>query len=66
MTIQFTFTDEERKYLAALLDSVYRDKHAEVRRTEFSSSLHDQLRREEILLRGLLEKLQAGEAACNV
>jgi hypothetical protein len=66
MTAQLTFSDEERKYLAALLDSAFREKHAEVRRTEFSSSLHDQLRHEENLLRGLLERLRAAEAACNV
>jgi hypothetical protein len=66
MTRQFAFTDEEQKYLAALLDAVHREKHGEVRRTEFSSTLHDQLRHEENLLRGLLEKLQATEAACKV
>jgi hypothetical protein len=64
MTVQFTLTEEERKYLVALLDSVHREKHGEVRRTEFSSALHDQLRGEENLLRGLLEKLQA--TACKV
>ena len=58
-------TDEERAYLVDLLDTTAREKHAEVRRTEFSSSLHDQLRHEETLLRGLLEKLQAVCAACQ-
>jgi hypothetical protein len=65
MTLQFSLTEEERKYLVALLDSERREKHAEVRRTE-SSSLHDELRREENLLRGLMDKLQATEAACKV
>lgn len=56
-------TDEERDYLTDLLDTAWRDKHAEVRRTEFSSALHDQLRRNENLLHGLLEKVQATAAA---
>ena len=58
-------TDEERAYLVDLIDTTAREKHAEVRRTEFSSALHDHLRREEVLLRGLLEKLHAACAACQ-
>ena len=61
--ITITLTDEEREYLIELLDTAWRDKHAEVRRTEFSSALHDQLRRNEHLLHGLLEKVQATAAA---
>lgn len=66
MTTQVTMTEEERRYLVALLDAVCRDKHVEIRRTEFSSSLHDALRHEENLLRALLEKLQATEPASKV
>jgi hypothetical protein len=66
MTVQFAVTDDERKYLVALLDTECREKHAEVRRTEFSSTLHDQLRREENLVRGLLEKLQGADSKCVV
>jgi hypothetical protein len=61
MTVQITLTDEERRYLVDLLDTLRSDKHAEVRRTEFSSSLHDDLRREEHLLGALLAKVQASE-----
>lgn len=58
-----TLTDEERDYLIDLLDTAWRDKHAEVRRTEFSSALHDQLRHNENLLHGLFEKVRATTAA---
>lgn len=63
--IAVTLTNEERDYLVDLLDTVRRDKHAEVRRTEFSSSLHDELKREENRLRGIVEKLQGAGAACQ-
>ena len=63
--IAVTLTNEERDYLVDLLDTVRRDKHAEVRRTEFSSSLHEQLKHEETRLRGIVEKLQAAGEACQ-
>ena len=58
-------TNEERGYLVGLLDIAYREKHAELRRTEFSSTLHDQLRYEERLLKGLLDKVQAATTTCQ-
>lgn len=57
-TIQLLLTSEERDYLVELLNTAITEKHAEVRRTEFSSGLHAQLQREEKLLRGLVERLQ--------
>jgi hypothetical protein len=60
-----TLTDDEREYLVDLLETACLEKHAEVRRTEFSSSLHDRLRHEETLLRRLVEKLQAAAGACQ-
>ena len=60
-----TLTKEECAFLAELLDTACREKHAEVRRTEFSSALHDQLQGHERLLRGLLEKVKAADVACQ-
>ena len=56
-TIQLQLTHQERDYLVSVLDTALSEKHAEVRRTD-SSELHDQLRREETLLRRLLERLK--------
>lgn len=64
MTLQITLTDEERRYLIDLLDTLHHEKHAEVRRTEFSSRLHDELRHEEKLLQDLLAKVRQVETQC--
>jgi len=58
-------TKDECAFLAQLLETASSDKHAEVRRTEFSSALHDQLQGQERLLRGLLEKVKAADVACT-
>ena len=56
----------QRELLSQLLHSALGDKRVEVRRTEFSSSLHDELQAEERQMRGLLDKLEklpVGETA---
>jgi hypothetical protein len=58
--IQLTLSDAERDLLVDLLHATIGDKRVEVRRTEFSAELHNQLRSEEELLRRVLEKLTAG------
>jgi hypothetical protein len=61
-TILVRLTHQERDYLVGVLDTQLSEKHAEVRRTD-SSELHDQLRREETLLRRLLERLKESSTA---
>jgi hypothetical protein len=50
-------TDEETTVLSEVLESVIGDLRVEVRRTE-TRSYHDDLKRRETLLEGLLEKLR--------
>jgi hypothetical protein len=59
--IELHLTSQERDFLVNLLDSTLIEKHAETRRTEFSSQLHDQLWNEETQLRQLLERLREPE-----
>lgn len=59
-------TKDECALLAQVLDTACREKHGELRRTEFSSALHEQLQGQERLLRGLLEKVHAAGAACRI
>jgi hypothetical protein len=55
--LQVTLTPQERDLLIVLLTEAVADKHAELRRTELGSFRED-LRQQEKILRGLLEKLQ--------
>ncbi len=55
--IQITLSEAERDLLSRMLETALSDKRVEVRRTEFSSKMHDELRGEEELIRQLREKL---------
>lgn len=55
--LQVTLTPQERDLLIVLLTEAVADKHAELRRTELGS-FREELRQQEKILRGLLEKLQ--------
>jgi hypothetical protein len=55
--LRVTLTPQERDLLVVLLTEAVADKHAELRRTE-SGSFREDLRQQEKILRGLLEKLQ--------
>lgn len=55
--LRVTLTPQERDLLIVLLTEAVGDKHAELRRTE-SGSFREDLRQQEKILRGLLEKLQ--------
>jgi hypothetical protein len=55
--LQVTLTPQERDLLIVLLTEAVADKHAELRRTELGT-FREELRQQEKVLRGLLEKLQ--------
>ncbi len=62
---QLQLSPSEHEFLAGLLTAALSDKRVEVRRTEFSSKMHDELQEEEALIRRLIEKLgesQVGHA----
>ena len=54
---QLSLSAAERELLQHLLTSTLSEKRVEVRRTEFSSKMHDELQQEEAVIRDLLEKL---------
>ena len=56
-TMLLKLTAEERDLLIALVNETLSDKYAEVRHS-MTAEMHDRLQHEEVVLRGLLEKLQ--------
>lgn len=54
---QLQLSPSEREFLVGLLTAALSDKRVEVRRTEFSSKMHDELQEEGALIRRLLERL---------
>ena len=56
--LQLLLTAEERDVLLGLLDRELRDTRVESRHTDFSPDYQDQVKREEEVLRGLLDKLR--------
>ena len=54
---QVTLSETERDLLSRLLNAALSDKRVEVRRTEFSSKMHDELHAEEEQIRQLIAKL---------
>jgi hypothetical protein len=55
----FTLTGEEHELLLAVLNQVLREKEIEERRTD-AITYREYVRRQEVLLEGLVEKLRRG------
>jgi hypothetical protein len=56
-------TAEERIVLFRILDTALRETRVEVHHTHFSPEFREQVKAEEVLLRGLLAKLRSAPAA---
>jgi hypothetical protein len=63
--LNIVLSARERDLLARLLHDALGEKRVEVRRTEFSSEFHDQLRSEENEIRQLLDKLSQSAAGAR-
>jgi hypothetical protein len=57
--MQLQLSDPERQLVLRLLEEALRDLRVEVRRTS-TPDFHDKLLQEEEILKGLIERLQAG------
>jgi hypothetical protein len=60
--MQLTLTDEERGALLAMLNTSYRELRDEISNTD-AYEMRESLKRTEVLLTGVLEKLEPGWAA---
>jgi len=61
--VHLTLSQGEQELLLRMLNDAQRKKRVEVRRTEFSHEMREELEAEELLIEGLIARLSAGPAA---